>query len=170
MWEIPRCYKDTTRMADETNPLSGMAMARFASRQEEERPIIIVPSCCRHVASPATQLSWLSCCLGRQVLRVASLGVVQRRSLIAPPHLDSEPCPMMPQAAHRRRPNPRPEPPHARSRAPSPAGCPASPASWSSKRSPANTTTTGSTTAVARAASRRSRERERITMKRTGED
>jgi hypothetical protein len=67
-------------------------------------------------------------------------------------------------APSHRRPNPCPEP----SCLASPAGCPTSPASQSSKRSPANTTTTSSAAAVAGAASRRSRER--ITMKRTGED
>jgi hypothetical protein len=38
------------------------------------------------------------------------VGCVQRRSLVTPPLLDSEPHPMTPQAARRRWPNPRPEP------------------------------------------------------------
>jgi hypothetical protein len=145
---------DTARMTDETNPLCGTAVTRSPSCQEEERPTVIVASCCRRVASPATRLSRLSCCLDRQAPRVALLGVVQRRSLVAPPLLNLKPRPMMPQATRHRQPNLR------QSRAPSPAGCPALPASRISKCSPANTTTTGSATAVAGAASRRSRERE----------
>jgi hypothetical protein len=62
--ESPGCYRDTSKMEEETDPLRGTAMTRSPSCQEEELPVT--------TAAPP-------CCLAHRRLEPCSTGASSRR-------------------------------------------------------------------------------------------